>query len=130
MTDDRIQLDDIDDENSDFEPRYLLLFNKTNLNFGFVYPNRFNKTSVAFLSGAILFLLMNTAYLMMYLTSKMSKRKPNSSYDGNNDNRKKYDSKRKDTEDEFLYEDDYYDYYYYDDIFHNNSSQTLEEKPR
>ena len=125
MTDDRIQLDDIDDENLDFEPRYLLLFNKTNLEFA--YPNRFNKTSVAFLSGAILFVLMNTAYLMMYLTSKMSKRKPNSSYDNSNDSSKKDDSKRKD---EFFYEDDYYDYYYYDDIFHNNSSQTLKEKPR
>ena len=125
----RIQLDDIDEENLGFEPRYLLLFNKTNLDLGFVYPARFNKTSVAFLSGAILFVLMNTAYMMMYITSKMSKKKPNSSY-GTNDNSKNDDNRREDTEDFFVYDDDYYDYYYYEDIFHKNSSQKLKEKPR
>ena len=66
------QLDNIEDDSLLFgtdydEPR--LFFNKTT-KFGFEYPARFNKTSVALLSGAILFVLINTAFLIMYINSK------------------------------------------------------------
>ena len=121
MTDTVIELNDIEEEDS-FVPR-LLLFNVTN-NLEFVLPNRFNKTLVAFLSGAILFVLVNTAFLMTYITPKVlkSKEKANSYKNDQEDN------KRADDQDDFNY-DDYYDYYYYEDML-NNTSSSSEETPR
>ena len=127
-TDGRIELADVEDD-SIYEGRYISLLNKTDLDIGFLFQNQFNKTSVAFLSGAILFVLMNTAFLMMYITSKMFRKKPNSSY-GTKGNSKSDNSEREDKEDDYVYDDDYYDYYYFEDMFYNNSSRKLIDKPR
>ena len=117
MTDSVIELNDIEEEDS-FVPR-LLLFNVTN-NLEFVLPNRFNKTLVAFLSGAILFVLVNAAFLMTYITPKVlnSKEKANS-----------YKNDQEDRKDDFNY-DDYYDYYYYEDMLNNNASSSSGDTPR
>ena len=122
MTDSLVELYDIDEDDS-FTPR-LLLFNVTN-NLEFAIPNRFNKTLVAFLSGAILFVLVNTAFLMAYITPKVfnSKEKANS-YKNNQDN-----DKRSDGQDDYDY-DDYYDYYYYEEMQKLNNSSSTEEAPR
>ena len=119
-----IELEDIDDDSLSFdydEPR--LLFNKTYLNtFGFAYPNRFNKTTVALVSGAILFVLINTAFLMLYINSKTPapKKKPKQSSKGSS-------NEKKDKDETFIY-DDYYNYYY-EDIYHDDSSR-FDENPR
>ena len=135
MMDPLIELEDIDDDNLSIgtwidEPKYLYLFNKTNFPAIEYLPARFNQTSVAFLSGAILFVLLNTAFLMAYITSKGSKKKPTSSY-GSNENHKGNNNERIDKEDDYYFYDDYYDdYYYYEDIIHNNHSSNFEENPR
>jgi len=126
-----LQLEDIDNENLSFdEPRLLFLFNKTNT-FGFAFPNRFNHTSVAFLSGAILFVLINTTFLMMYISSKRFNPKKKPTYDGKGSS--KHENEKKDSnEDSFEYDDYYDDYYYYEDMFQNSTSDssTPNENPR
>ena len=107
-------------------PRLLSFLNKTNT-LGFAYPNRFNHTFVAFLSGAILFALVNAAFLMTYISSKRHYTKPDSTKDGKGNNRKK-DSRRKPSEDGFQYEE-YYDYDYYDDILYDILDRST-ESPR
>ena len=122
MKDSLIELNDIEEEYG-FGPR-LLLFNVTN-NLEFALPNRFNKTLVAFLSGAILFVLVNAAFLMAYITPKVlnTKAKTNS-YKNNQDENKKADD-----EDDFMY-DDYYDYYYYEEFPKRSNSSNSDEMPR
>ena len=107
-------------------PRLLSLLNKTNT-LGFAYPNRFNHTFVAFLSGAILFALVNAAFLMTYISSKRHYAKPDATNDGKGNNRKK-DSRRKPSEDGVQYEE-YYDYDYYDDILYDILDRST-ERPR
>lgn len=120
------QLDNIEDDSLLFgtdydEPR--LFFNKTT-KFGFEYPARFNKTSVALLSGAILFVLINTAFLIMYINSKQPAptKKPKQYNKGNSSS-----NERKDKDEKFIYEE-YYEYYY-EDLYHDNSSR-IDENPR
>ena len=107
-------------------PRLLSFLNKTNT-LGFAYPNRFNHTFVAFLSGAILFALVNAAFLMTYISSKRHYAKQDATNDGKGNNRKK-DSRRKPSEDGFQYEE-YYDYDYYDDILYDILDRST-ERPR
>ena len=122
MVDSLIELNDIEEEGA-FGPR-LFVFNVTN-NLELALPNRFNKTLVAFLSGAILFLLINTAFLLAYITPKVfnRKEKENSYKNGQNENEKS------ENHDDFVY-DEYYDYYYYEDIPTHNNSSSSEETPR
>ena len=129
-----IELDDIDDDSLSFDIEYddprLYIFNKTtaftSFPFGlfgiFPYPARFNKTSVALLSGAILFLLINTAVLIYHINSKTPKKKPKQHYKESSSN-----NERKDKDEKFIY-DDYYSYYY-EDIYHDDPSK-LDENPR
>ncbi len=60
-----LEFQDIDEDYVNLETdssaaRLFSFLNKTNT-LGFAYPNRFNHTFVAFLSGAILFALVNAA---------------------------------------------------------------------
>ena len=131
MTESLLQLDDIDDVNLSYdEPRLLFLFNNTNT-LGFAFPNRFNHTSVAFLSGAILFVLINTAFLMVYISSKRIDPEKKPAYDGEG-NSKTDSNKKSSNEDSFEYDDYYDDYYYYEDMFQNSigNSSTVNENPR
>ena len=126
-----LEFQDIDEDYLSLEPdrsgpRLLSFLNKTNT-LGFAYPNRFNHTFVAFLSGAILFALANAAFLMTYISSKRHYTKPDSTKDGKGNNRKK-DSRRKPSEDRFQYEE-YYDYDYYDDILYDILDRST-ESPR
>jgi len=122
MVDSLIELKDIEEEGA-FGPR-LFVFNVTN-NLELALPNRFNKTLVAFLSGAILFLLINTAFLLAYITPKAfnRKEKENSYKNGQNENDKS------ENHDDFVY-DEYYDYYYYEDIPTHNNYSSSEATPR
>ena len=105
------------------EPRFL--FNKTTT-LGFSYPVRFNKTSVALLSGAILFVLVNTAFLILYINSKLppSRKKSKPKTKGNNNSNEKKDN---DKDNESIY-DDYYIYYY--DDFYDDDLSRIDEIPR
>ena len=126
-----LEFQDIDEDYLHLETdssaaRLFSFLNKTNT-LGFAYPNRFNHTFVAFLSGAILFALVNAAFLMTYISSKRHYSKQDSTNDGKGNNRKK-DSRRKPSEDGFQYED-YYDYDYYDDILYDILDRN-NERPR
>jgi hypothetical protein len=126
-----LEFQDIDEDYLSWKPdrsgpRLLSFLNKTNT-LGFAYPNRFNHTFVAFLSGAILFALVNAAFLMTYISSKRHYAKPDATNDGKGNNRKK-DSRRKPSEDGFQYEE-YYDYDYYDDILYDILDRST-ESPR
>ena len=126
-----LEFQDIDEDYLSLEPdrsgpRLLSFLTKTNT-LGFAYPNLFNHAFVAFLSGAILFVLVNAAFLMTYISSKRHYTKPDSTKDGKGNNRKK-DSRRKPSEDRFQYEE-YYDYDYYDDILYDILDRST-ERPR
>lgn len=119
-----LQFDDFEEESVVFgtesdEPR--LFYNKTT--FSFSYPARFNKTSVALLSGAILFLIVNTSFLLMYLYSKRSPPTKSSKepYEGSDS------SQDKNNEEKNIYEN-YYEYYY--EHIYDEDPNRLDENPR
>ena len=87
-------------------PEPSLLFNKT-VPF-LLFDKRLDKKTVAFLSGAILFVALNTAYLLMHLTKKVMQ-KPALTKRPTVPN----DSKENQRKDEYYIYDEYDEYYEY-----------------